>query len=77
MSVFGILLHAVEHGIRRNVLSMQIESGLFDRQVKAKKMNNFDRTLPPPQTDFANYFLKDPYIFDLVQAKEKADERNI
>jgi predicted nuclease of restriction endonuclease-like (RecB) superfamily len=56
---------------------MQIESGLFERQVKAKKINNFERTLPAPQTDFANYLLKDPYIFDFVQAKEKADERNI
>lgn len=74
---FWYMLHTIEHGISRNVLSIQIESGLFDRQVKAKKINNFERTLPPPQTDFANYLLKDPYIFDFVQAKEKADERNI
>lgn len=74
---FWYMLHTLEHGISRNVLSMQIESGLFDRPVKAKKINNFERTLPPPQTDFANYLLKDPYIFGFVQAKEKADERNI
>lgn len=71
------MLYALENGVSRNMLSMQIESGLFERQVKAKKINNFERTLPPPQTDFANYLLKDPYIFDFVQAKEKADERNI
>ncbi|MCY7420211.1 MAG: PDDEXK nuclease domain-containing protein [Chitinophagaceae bacterium] len=71
------MLHAIEHGISRNVLAMQIESGLFERQVKAKKINNFQRTLPAAQTDFANYLFKDPYIFDFVQAKEKADERNI
>ena len=71
------MLHILEHGISRNVLGLQIESGLFERQVKAKKINNFERTLPQPQTDFANYLLKDPYIFDFVQAKEKADERNI
>ena len=74
---FWYMLHILEHGISRNVLSLQIESGLFERQVKAKKINNFERTLPQPQTDFANYILKDPYIFDFVQAKEKADERNI
>jgi predicted nuclease of restriction endonuclease-like (RecB) superfamily len=74
---FWYMLHILEHGISRNVLRIQIESGLFERQVKAKKINNFKRTLPPPQTDFANYLLKDPYIFDFVQAKEKADERNI
>lgn len=74
---FWYMLHSIEHGISRNVLAMQIESGLFERQVKAKKINNFERTLPKPQTDFANYLFKDPYIFDFVQAKEKADERNI
>lgn len=74
---FWYMLHILEHGISRNVLGLQIESGLFERQVKVKKINNFERTLPQPQTDFANYLLKDPYIFDFVQAKEKADERNI
>lgn len=74
---FWYMLHTLEHGISRNILSIQIESGLFERQVKAKKINNFERTLPPTQTDFANYLLKDPYIFDFVQAKEKADEQNI
>lgn len=71
------MFHAIENGISRNVLAMQIESGLFERQVKSKKINNFSRTLPAAQTDFANYLFKDPYIFDFVQAKEKADERNI
>jgi predicted nuclease of restriction endonuclease-like (RecB) superfamily len=71
------MLYALEHGVSRNVLAMQIESGLFERQIKVKKINNFKRTLPPVQTDFANYLFKDPYIFDFVQAKEKADERSI
>jgi predicted nuclease of restriction endonuclease-like (RecB) superfamily len=71
------MLYALEHGVSRNVLALQIESGLFERQIKAKKINNFERTLPPAQTDFANYLFKDPYIFDFVQAKERADERNI
>ncbi|MEJ7823211.1 MAG: PDDEXK nuclease domain-containing protein [Chitinophagaceae bacterium] len=71
------MFHSIEHGISRNILAMQIESGLFERQVKAKKINNFQRTLPATQTDFANYLFKDPYIFDFVQAKENADERNI
>ena len=71
------MLNSLEHGNSRNVLAMQIESGLFERQIAAKKITNFTKTLPPPQSDFANYLLKDPYIFDFVQAKEKADERNI
>lgn len=71
------MLNSIEHGISRNILAMQIESKLFERQVAKKKINNFEHTLPAPQTDFANYILKDPYIFDFVQAKDRADERNI
>ena len=42
-----------------------------------QKVNNFTATLPAPQSDLANYLLKDPYIFDLAGTKEKADERDI
>lgn len=34
-------------------------------------------TLPEPQSDLANYLLKDPYIFDLAGMKDRADERDI
>lgn len=64
------ILHVIEHGISRNILSLQIEGGLFKRQIKAKKITNFKRTLPPAQSDMANYLLKDPYLFDFVQAKK-------
>jgi len=74
---FWYMLNTFEHGISRNILAMQIESKLFDRQIKAKKISNFEKTLPPAQSDFANYMLKDPFIFDFVQAREKSDERNI
>lgn len=69
--------HSIEHGISRNILAMHIESGLFERQVESKKITNFKQTLPPTKSDFANYLLKDPYIFDFVQAKENADEIDI
>lgn len=69
--------HAIEFGISRNILAMQIESSLFERQVVAKKVTNFSRVLPPQRSDFATYLIKDPYIFDFVQAKEAADERNV
>lgn len=74
---FWYMLNSLEHGISRNILLMQIESQLFQRQIEQKKTNNFSSTLPEPHSDFANYLLKDPYIFDFVQLKEKADERNI
>ena len=71
------MLNSFENGISRNILAMQIENNLFERQVSGNKINNFNSTLPPVQSDFANYLLKDPYIFDFVQAKQKADERDI
>lgn len=74
---FWYMLNTLEHGISKNILSMQVESGLYERQIHDNKVHNFSATLPKPQSDFANYLLKDPYIFDFVQAKENADERNI
>ncbi len=74
---FWYMLNTIEHGVSRNILLMQLESGLFERQINQQKISNFKSQLPEPQSDFANYLLKDPYIFDFVQAKEKADERDI
>ncbi|MFZ4751718.1 MAG: PDDEXK nuclease domain-containing protein [Chitinophagaceae bacterium] len=74
---FWYMLNTLEHGISKNILLMQLEAGLFERQIALKKVSNFKATLPEPQSDFANYLLKDPYIFDFVHAKEQADERNI
>ena len=74
---FWYMLNTLEHGISKNILSIQVETGLYERQINDKKVNNFSATLPKPQSDFANYLIKDPYIFDFVQAKENADERNI
>jgi predicted nuclease of restriction endonuclease-like (RecB) superfamily len=68
---------SVEFGWSRNILGMQIESNLFGRQLEKHKVNNFTATLPKPQSDLANYLLKDPYIFDLAGIRERADERDI
>jgi predicted nuclease of restriction endonuclease-like (RecB) superfamily len=74
---FWYMLNSLNHGISKNILLMQIESNLYQRQLEQKKISNFSKTLPQPQSDFAQYLLKDPYVFDFVQAKENADERNI
>lgn len=74
---YWYMKQSVEMGWSSNVLKMQIESNLYDRQIKSNKVNNFTATLPAPQSDLANYLLKDPYIFDLAGAKERADERDI
>jgi predicted nuclease of restriction endonuclease-like (RecB) superfamily len=52
---------AVEFGWSRNVLVLQIKSGLREREGKA--ITNFQRALPPPDSDLAEQVLKDPYNF--------------
>ena len=74
---YWYMKQSVEMGWSSNVLKMQIESKLFERQINSRKVNNFTATLPAPQSDLANYLLKDPYIFDLAGAKERADERDL
>ncbi|MDR0833813.1 MAG: PDDEXK nuclease domain-containing protein [Candidatus Symbiothrix sp.] len=74
---YWYMKEALEFGWSRNILSVQIESGLFQRQMKAGKVNNFTKTLPDVQSDLANYLFKDPYIFDAMGIKDRADERDI
>ena len=74
---YWYMKQSVEMGWSSNVLKTQIETNLYSRQISNNKVNNFTATLPAPQSDLANYLLKDPYIFDLAGTKEKADERDI
>ena len=74
---YWYMKQSVEMGWSSNVLKIQIETNLYNRQISNNKVNNFTATLPAPHSDLANYLLKDPYIFDLAGAKEKADERDI
>ena len=74
---YWYMKQAVEMGWSSTILKMQIESNLFKRQIEARKVSNFAAILPSPQSDLANYLLKDPYIFDMAGAKEAADERDI
>ena len=74
---YWYITQAVANGWSRNVLQMQIETNLFARQIEAKKVNNFAVHLPNPQSDLANYLMKDPYIFDLMGQTEAMNERDI
>lgn len=65
----------LEHGWSRNILVLQIESGLFHRQGKA--VTNFQATLPKPQSDLAEQLLKDPYNFDFLTLGDDAREREL
>ena len=66
---------AVEYGWSRNVLVLKIKSRLHEREGKA--LTNFQRALPPPDSDLAEQVLKDPYNFDFLTVNSAAKEREI
>lgn len=66
---------AIEHGWSRSMLETWIESDLYKRQGKA--VNNFQRTLPTPQSDMAQQALKDPYVFDFLTLHEEHVEKDL
>ena len=74
---YWYITQAVANGWSRNVLQMQIESNLFARQITTTKVSNFSVRLPKPQSDLANYLMKDPYIFDMMGQTDKMAERDI
>jgi predicted nuclease of restriction endonuclease-like (RecB) superfamily len=65
----------IEHNWSRNVMVMQIETRLIERQGKA--ITNFELRLPKPQSDLAIESLKDPYCFDFLTLTDQAQEREI
>ena len=71
------VLNTIKNGCSRNVLVHQIESKLYERQVLANKVSNFERMLPAPQSELAVQTMKDPYIFDFVPFKDDMAERQI
>lgn len=66
---------ASEYGWSRAVLEHQIETNLYGRQ--GKTLTNFERVLPPPQSDLAQQILKDPYNFDFLTLASDANERHL
>ncbi len=65
----------IEHGWSRAVLVHHVETGLYHRQGRA--VTNFERTLPPPQSDLAQQLLKDPYTFDFLTLADDAREKEL
>ena len=68
---------SAENGWSRNVLVHQIESNLYQRQVLADKVTNFEHRLPSPQSELAVQTMKDPYVFDFIPFREDMLERDI
>jgi len=65
----------IEDGWSRAVLTLQIESGLYQRQGKA--ITNFKKTLPDISSDLAHQLLKDPYQFDFLTLTENYKEHEL
>ncbi len=64
----------IQNGWSRNVLVLQIESGLYQRQKRAQKITTFKRTLSAPQSDLVQQTIKDPYIFDFLNISQNVKE---
>ncbi len=65
----------IENGWSKDVLTMQIETRLHERQGMAA--NNFALTLPPQESDMAAQVFKDPYLFDFLGTADTRKEREI
>jgi len=66
---------AITEGWSKDILALQIESGLHRRQGKAA--NNFALTLPPADSDMAAQVFKDPYLFDFIGTADPRREREV
>lgn len=69
---FFYIQQTIQNNWSRNVLEIQIESNLIERQGKA--INNFELSLPKPQSDLAKETLKDPYKFDFLTLESDVQE---
>ncbi len=65
----------IKKGWSKEILAMQIESGLHQRQGRAP--NNFAITLPPQDSDMAKQVFKDPYLFDFLGTADTRKEREV
>ncbi len=67
----------IENGWSVNVLAHQIKTNLYERQIGQKKVSNFPTKLPSPQSELALETMKDPYVFDFIELKEDAKEKDL
>jgi predicted nuclease of restriction endonuclease-like (RecB) superfamily len=65
----------VENGWSRNVLALQIDGKLHERQGKA--ISNFELTLPLAHSDLVKETIKSPYFLDFLESGEEMKERDL
>jgi len=72
---FWYMQQTIANGWSRDALVDMIKSNLHQRQ--GAMVNNFDLTLPNPQSALARQLFKDPYIFDFVTLSATFTEREL
>jgi predicted nuclease of restriction endonuclease-like (RecB) superfamily len=66
---------AIENGWSRDILVLQITTGLYNRIGGA--MTNFQQVLPPSQSDLVQQILKSPYNFEFLSLASDIQERDL
>lgn len=69
------IIETAQNGWSRDVMLLQITNGYMHSIGKA--INNFNQTLPPPQSDLAKYIFKDPYNFSFLGTVALQNELDI
>ncbi len=67
----------LEHGWSVDELASQVKGQLYERQVVANKISNFENRLPIEQKDIVISTMKDPYMFDFINYAEDMLETDI
>ena len=69
------MMVTAQEGWSRDVMLLQIANGYA--HAKGRSINNFDKTLPPYQSDLAQYTFKDPYNFNFLGTVALQNELSI
>lgn len=69
------IIETAQNGWSRDVMLLQIDNGYI--HAKGHAINNFEQTLPPPQSDLARSIFKDPYNFSFIGTVALQNELDI
>lgn len=65
----------LQNGLSRNMLLNLLDTDLYEREGMA--LSNFERQLPPIQSDLAKQITRDPYNFDFLTIREPYEEKEL
>ena len=65
----------LKNGLSRNMLLNLLDTDLYEREGMA--VSNFDKQLPPIQSDLAKQITRDPYNFDFLTIREPYEEKEL